>query len=223
MIKKFIEKQFDDILGQNINDFDKFLKLFVLIAYLTTSLLATSKFQKYIKLAIEFIYNDVELNIKEDISLVLISSLLLVSIYYLLLVIASILRNIISSIIVNIHYLYVLVFKDYPESKIRRDYKYNHDIVFKFRVREYLEENSDERIQKELEKHDTWVNNLFDRKRNLMVIVILLIVNFILYQENLHGFTNLYWLIIATITFYAGIIPHDYLMLIYIRNNKIRK
>lgn len=131
-------------------------------------------------------------------------------------------RQIASSILIDIEYIYARIFNDYRESKISKEYKYDRNIVFKFKVKEYLESNPDKRIQKELEAHNKYVNNLFSRKRNLMLISILLTIDFFLYQNLLEQLANLYWLITTIITFYAGILPYDNLKFMYIRNNKIR-
>ncbi|HHP7229740.1 MAG TPA: hypothetical protein ACFCUY_02650 [Xenococcaceae cyanobacterium] len=146
-----------------------------------------------------------------------------VAIYYLLLEISGILRKIVSSIFINIEYIYARIFNDYRDSEIRKQYKYNRNIVFKLKVEEYLEDNPDERIRKKLEAHDKDKNDLFLRKRNLMLISILLTINFFLYQNLFEQFAKLYWLFIIITTVYAGILPYDNLTFMYIRNNKIRK
>lgn len=145
--------------------------------------------------------------------------------YFLLLEIADFLRFCASRVINDIQYLFKRIFQIYSESEVERDYKYDRNIVLKYDVERYLEDNQDERVKEIHEKHNRFVSHLLDRKRDIMTISVLLSVNFYINYERLSlisDYARPYWFTTVGLAIWGAFLPDNKMMYMYIHNNKIR-
>ena len=95
----------------------------------------------------------------------------------------------------------------------------------KYDVERYLEINQDDRVKSINDNHSRWIEQVMQRKRNVMAISILLALNFYLNYEKFNimsDYTRPYWLITIGLAIWSAILPYEDMEFIYIYNNKIR-
>ncbi len=221
MLKKFIDKYFEEIQDKNINNINAFLGLFMLSLYILTLI----QIRRYEPELLEFMFKNPANKLDDNlINITYIAiSLLSIACFFLLLHLANTYKHISRLIIIELVYWSKIILKHYPESAVRKEYPENKNIVRKREVVQYLQDYKDTKLQEKLDSHLEYEQNIYRRKRYLAAIAVLLIVNFFLNRNYIDSLSSLYWLCVSIPTILLGIIPYESIEFMYIPSNKIRK